>query len=421
MKEKHLTRGIMKKILIPTLTLVLMAGSVVPSFAESLTEEDLVSASQSGQTELVYQLNTNQLYGAVTSTVKIENFKDFKDYKANYWGNQYMESLFNVGGITGYPTGDFRPENTITTAEFLSIVIKSTGNELKAEGNWAQGVLETAQELKLIASSNISNTEADKPITREKVAYILLNAMDTVAKEDTSSISTSDGADYVRDLSLVSSTYKDDVIKAYKLGIVSGDAGTNSYRPSDSLKRSEACVVITRLIGLSDRATPSKITPQATTDWGQWQVMIDRYEQTGKFVFEEGDLFNGKPLVRDPDTGILGLDIGGNLYTGMPQPQIGPNGTFEPGYQADGMMEAGGLGGAYIRDKRNGYTFFESEWTQLELAAYKNLDKHEGESGYFDIKGNPIPAGDTTTTPYWSWADGTGALTYHGPMYRSVF
>ena len=37
------------------------------------------------------------------------------------------------------------------------------------------------------------------------------------------------------------------VSKLYKAGIVSGDAGKGNYRPSDSIKRSEACVIFTRI------------------------------------------------------------------------------------------------------------------------------------------------------------------------------
>ena len=37
------------------------------------------------------------------------------------------------------------------------------------------------------------------------------------------------------------------VQKLYKAGIVGGDAGTGNYRPNDGIKRSEACVIFTRI------------------------------------------------------------------------------------------------------------------------------------------------------------------------------
>ena len=37
------------------------------------------------------------------------------------------------------------------------------------------------------------------------------------------------------------------VAKLFKAGIVGGDAGSGNFRPSDSIKRSEACVIFTRI------------------------------------------------------------------------------------------------------------------------------------------------------------------------------
>ena len=44
------------------------------------------------------------------------------------------------------------------------------------------------------------------------------------------------------------------VQKLYNAGIVGGDAGTGNYRPNDSIKRSEACVIFLRLARASARA-----------------------------------------------------------------------------------------------------------------------------------------------------------------------
>ena len=43
------------------------------------------------------------------------------------------------------------------------------------------------------------------------------------------------------------------VSKLFKAGIVGGDAGTGNYRPGDSIKRSEACVIFTRIAMAGER------------------------------------------------------------------------------------------------------------------------------------------------------------------------
>ena len=42
--------------------------------------------------------------------------------------------------------------------------------------------------------------------------------------------------------------------KLFNAGIVGGDAGTGNFRPNDSIKRSEACVIFTRIALKGERA-----------------------------------------------------------------------------------------------------------------------------------------------------------------------
>ncbi|MBQ7661185.1 MAG: S-layer homology domain-containing protein, partial [Clostridia bacterium] len=44
------------------------------------------------------------------------------------------------------------------------------------------------------------------------------------------------------------------VAKLYAAGIVSGDSGSGNYRPNDSIVRSEACVIFTRIAAKEYRA-----------------------------------------------------------------------------------------------------------------------------------------------------------------------
>lgn len=85
MGGKHSTKRFARKVMVPILTLVLLTLSAAPSFAAD-------QASSSGP------MNTSQ----------VKSIQDFKDYNASYWGNSYMSSLLNAGGISGYPDGTFR-------------------------------------------------------------------------------------------------------------------------------------------------------------------------------------------------------------------------------------------------------------------------------------------------------------------------
>ena len=55
------------------------------------------------------------------SVVSISFAEGFKDVKPNDWFTSPISKLVKMGGIGGYPDGTFKPNNTITGAEFIKI------------------------------------------------------------------------------------------------------------------------------------------------------------------------------------------------------------------------------------------------------------------------------------------------------------
>lgn len=70
-----------------------------------------------------------------------------------HWGKDNINYLVGKRGISGYTDGTFKPDNTITKAEFLKVALVSArnGEVSPAVGNhWAEGVFYDAEELGII-------------------------------------------------------------------------------------------------------------------------------------------------------------------------------------------------------------------------------------------------------------------------------
>ena len=76
----------------------------------------------------------------------------FKDIKPDSWFAETVSRLVGKGGIDGYPDGTFKPNNTITRAEFTKILVSTLGHEnlSKTGSHWASGYISKAEEIGLI-------------------------------------------------------------------------------------------------------------------------------------------------------------------------------------------------------------------------------------------------------------------------------
>ncbi|MDM5275760.1 S-layer homology domain-containing protein, partial [Paenibacillus silvae] len=108
----------MKKKLIVVSILISMLAASIPVYAEpSIT---FGSGSEANQKTLNSRGNTER-----------DGLLSFKDIQG-HWAESSIRSAINKGVVSGYPNGMFYPENKVTRAEFLKIVIGSLGYETES-------------------------------------------------------------------------------------------------------------------------------------------------------------------------------------------------------------------------------------------------------------------------------------------------
>lgn len=209
-------------------------------------------------------LLTAALFLQTTPVLAAGNITAFTDYSKNlgygqlstHWAKTNIETLLNHDGINGYPEGDFRANKEISAAELIAIILNVTENADDLTGDsWAEKIMNRAYALEICKETEIPLTDANKPISREKMALILVNCAEKLNQEDTSALTLIDHTT-IADLNQANILYQNAIVKAYSMGLLAG-TGLN-YAPKSSTTRAEATAIVNRLMGYVERVDAKK-------------------------------------------------------------------------------------------------------------------------------------------------------------------
>ena len=118
-------------------------------------------------------------------------YTSFSDVK-NHWANSYIAYAASMGIIEGYPDGTFRPDNTVTYQEAITMVVRALGyQDQYLTGTWPASHVSMAKALGIL--DDIVATAAGA--NRGDVAILIYNALDkdTVTYSSTGQLVESEG------------------------------------------------------------------------------------------------------------------------------------------------------------------------------------------------------------------------------------
>ncbi len=174
---------------------------------------------------------------AVTS-MGMENLADsfnyptkFPDVVENHWANGYINVAANQGLVIGDDEGNFRPDDTITYAEAVTVLVRLIGHTPAAEkkGGFPTGYVTVATQTGITKNAVASN---DSAVIRGMVAQLSANALVTKKMEQTSF-----GADEA--YQIVDKTLLDDELSTKIVYDQVTAVGTSSLTGTSTLKNNE--------------------------------------------------------------------------------------------------------------------------------------------------------------------------------------
>lgn len=391
--------------------LITMDGSIVMEVGEvdALTSAAPIARSTTATDSVEYDGSDP---GQPAPEPGLGSIKDFSDYNSaikGHWGESQIEALFMAGGIKGTPDGNngvkFDPDRSITTAELLSLILEA-GNKVDDTKAWPDRVIDPAIELGIIPSS--MSSEANTPITREKMAMVLVNSAKAIRNEDTTGITFD--ASKIGDLNQADSTYRSYIQTAYGMGLLEGSG--KGYKPKSATTRTETCTIINRLYGYMPRVEVNDEEEPIIEITGEYTALPDNSNvgMSGVIYPAEGMTHNGVKITRDPETGVLGFGNGqkGGIYLGLVYPTNGA--TIQVGSIAD-PDGYDNMRGTY--EQKGDYIFWTKEWNIIMGAGMEKVEKtaNPTEGMVADIHGN-------LTTGVWS--DDNVFFEYHNGMWQWV-
>lgn len=203
---------------------------------------------------------SSSLHPTVSATVLAADISDntpaadkllFSDISENDWFYEDISKMYSSGILNGYSDGTFKPNNTITYAEFCTIIYSiSNGNTQKSSGgHWAKNTMEYALSKSWYDYDEINESIYDSPIPRYMAVKILALGLDIPKTENDDNVYWH-YMNKINDFNSINGRYAYLVVRAYNNGILTGDSNGN-FNPDISLTRAEACAIISRAIGLT--------------------------------------------------------------------------------------------------------------------------------------------------------------------------
>ncbi len=216
--------------------------------------------------DLTYLETVDDFFNITEKTV--ESFKNsretFNDTLSSDWYYDDVKELSARGVIKGYEDNSFKPNNQITRAEFLIMVLRASGNDNFDDNSgfldeypqsnfrdvkpsdWFSKAVEEGTSNGLIKGYSDNSFHPNSPITRAE-ATALLNKMIKFKYGEDISLPVRAFSDPFSDVK-PSDWYYEDVQRIYGYSIIDGDSNGSSFSPNRNLNRAEASKIINKAL-----------------------------------------------------------------------------------------------------------------------------------------------------------------------------
>ena len=221
--------------------------SLVPTFNVSTNAYVLKEGGAQAKTGDSYNFVSDKKFTVVsengvnraTYTISVTTADQFSDVDTNDWYYNNVMRAVELGILSGYSDGTFKPMNNITRRDFAIMLAQSLGHDndeeatspFKDVADTDYGVSSIAYlyENEITVGDSNGNFNPDANITRQEAAIMLVKAFEA----------TGTSSDLYADDAQIASWAKSFVYTAKAAGLMKGD-DHNEFNPTDRLTRAEA-------------------------------------------------------------------------------------------------------------------------------------------------------------------------------------
>lgn len=205
---------------------------------------------------------------------------DFSDFQSEHWAYNYVNALVADGTINGFTDGTFRPEETVTRAQFVKMI--GNGPEIReidfadvSTSHWAYEYIMSSG----LEPLNNNMFMPDTPITRGDVAVLLWKRAGSPKGITAPPIINRQSTNY------------DAASWVYTNGIMVGDDYID-LRLGDTLTRAEASALIVRSREVN--ANTSKTDFAGSIDSGIYEELFTNFKLIDREYSADATLTNGE-------------------------------------------------------------------------------------------------------------------------------
>lgn len=193
---------------------------------------------------------------SVVLTLAVSAYADanLTDVTPGSWFYNEVSEMVASGYIDGYEDGTFKPDRTVTIAEFVTMAARMAGAPTgEAEDYWGGLQMDHAYRSGWISESDAARGEYDVPVTRELACKIIAAALGLGYPAGTV-LEFTDSGD-------IGSDYLGSVMALYANGLLDGYED-NTLRPQATLTRAQAATLLYRASHIGEE--PEETAPAIT-------------------------------------------------------------------------------------------------------------------------------------------------------------
>ncbi|RKN80721.1 S-layer homology domain-containing protein [Paenibacillus ginsengarvi] len=207
-----------------------------------------VFATANGQTEVRMMRQGNSVYAVVET--KPKTFADLQ----GHWAKADIELLASKLIVKGASADAFKPDQSITRAEFASLLVRALGIAEEKTGRtaftdvpndaWFAGSVAAAASKGLVTGVEEKRFSPNESITREQMALMISRALAMTGKKASAS---SDKLMVFADRGTISAWAQAAVAEAVQAGLMNG-VDADRFAPAEQASRAQVAVLLKRML-----------------------------------------------------------------------------------------------------------------------------------------------------------------------------